>query len=145
MTKVRKPGRPAGSTILYVAAGLFAVTAAASVVNNLFSFWTAVDQYVAQGYSAQEVVSGLLPSQLLPDLFRSIVVYGGVAAVVFGLGQINHRLFRVLAHANEDEVPASLEQGEGQDQDADLRTPDSAAYSEAVDAESVDSVAPDGR
>lgn len=145
MSKVRKIGRPAGSTVLFAAAGLFALTAVASVVNNLVSFWSAVDQYVAQGYAAQEVISGLLPSQLLPSLFQSIVVYGGVAAVVFGLGQISQRLSLVLAHAAASEVPAPSAGGEEQEQDAELEILANAESQDAVGPESIQPAAPDGR
>jgi len=145
LTKVRKIKRPAGSTILYVAAGLFTLTAAASVVNNLFSFWSAVDQYVAQGYSAQEVVSGLLPSQLLPGLFQSVVVYGGVAAVVFGLGQINHRLSRVPDHGAAREVPDPSAAGEEQEQETELEILGDVDGKVAVDLASTEPAAPDGR
>lgn len=96
MTRVKRPRRLAGTTALNIAAATIALTAIASLVNNIVSFWNAVDQYVAQGYTAAEVVSGLLPSQLLPSLFESIAVYGGLAAVAFGLGLVNQRLAAMM-------------------------------------------------
>lgn len=142
MTKKRTSKRPLGSIVMNVAVGVLAATAVASLVNNLYSFWTAVDQYVAQGYTTQEVVSGLLPSQLLPGLFQSIAVYGGIAAVVFGLGQINSRLASVPAPSLMPAVPDASPAEQLTDCEP---APDEPSCAETAEAALAEPVAPAGR
>ncbi|KAJ52386.1 hypothetical protein BD780_001180 [Clostridium tetanomorphum] len=81
---------------LYVAALMIALIAVSSLINNIMIFKDAVTQYVAQGYTYTEVIKQLIPMQLLPGVFESIAVYGGIASVLFAAGTINEKVSKSL-------------------------------------------------
>lgn len=93
---LKKPKRPAGSIVLYVAAIAVTIIGVAYLVTNIVLFQKTVVQYVAQGYPADAVVSQLLPTQLLPGIYEPIAVYGGIALILFGVGMINQKISKCL-------------------------------------------------
>lgn len=84
--------RTAGSVVLYVAAVISALIAVASLVNNILLFRSIVNQYTTQGYAAAEIINQLLTTQLLPEAFKSIALYGGIAGLLMGLGMIYQKV-----------------------------------------------------
>lgn len=80
----------------YIASIIATIIGIASLVTNITLFTKTVKQYVSQGYSQTTVVSQLLPSQLLPSLFETVVVYFGIAVILFGIGLINKKLSQVF-------------------------------------------------
>jgi len=80
------------STVLFASAIVVLLIAISSLVNTVRAYMGAIAQYVEQGYESAEVVSQLLPNQLLPGIFESVAVYGGIALLLFGVGMINHKL-----------------------------------------------------
>lgn len=95
-TKKKKSKKIVSSVILYVAAIVVALIGIALLVDNVIIFRTTVSQYVAQGYSAATVEQQLIPSQLLPAIFNSIGIYGGISFVLVGIGITNTKLSRHL-------------------------------------------------
>lgn len=92
------------STTLYIAAAVVALIAVASLVDNIMLYRNSVSQYVAQGYPVALVVKQLIPSQLLPGLFDTISVYGGIALVLFSAGVINKKVSKCLSLLTKSEV-----------------------------------------
>lgn len=84
------------SIVLYIVASVVALVGIASLVNNILLFRNSVNQYVAQGYSVATVNKQLIPSQLLPGIFQSIALYGGIAFVLLGAGIINKKVSKCL-------------------------------------------------
>lgn len=88
----KKSKRIIGSIVLYVAASVVALIAVALLVNNILLFRNIVNQYTTQGYAAEEVIKQLLTSQLLPEIFKSVALYGGIAGLLMGLGMIYQKV-----------------------------------------------------
>jgi hypothetical protein len=84
------------STTLYIAASVVALIAVGSLIDNIMLYKSTVTQYVAQGYPVALVIKQLIPSQLLPGLFDTIAVYGGIAFVLFSAGIINKKVSECL-------------------------------------------------
>lgn len=84
------------SIILYVAAAVVAIIGVALLFNNIILFKKTVAQYVSQGYAAATVTSQLIPSQLLPGIFESFAMYGGIAIILLAAGIINKKVSRCL-------------------------------------------------
>lgn len=93
---LKKSKRPAASNILYVTSIVVTIIGIAYLVTNIVLFQKNVAQYVAQGYPTATVISGLLPSQLLPGIYEPIAVYGGIALILFGAGMINQKISKCL-------------------------------------------------
>jgi hypothetical protein len=85
------------STVLYISAIIVALIAIALLVINIRQYTTMVNQYVAQGYPAAEVVKQFLPNQLLPGIFQAVGLYGGMALVLFGVGAANKKTANCLS------------------------------------------------
>lgn len=94
--KLKSRQRPVSTTVLYTFAAITALSAVALLINNVLLFRDTIAQYVAQGYPYADVFWGLLPGQLLPGVFQPIAVYGGISALLFGAGLINHKLTKGL-------------------------------------------------
>ncbi|MDD3223804.1 MAG: hypothetical protein PHX70_03695 [Clostridium sp.] len=91
------------STIfLYCAAVVVALIGIALLINNIVLVKKTISQYVAQGYSASTVMQSMLYSTLLPDIFNSIGIYGGIAAALFGIGKINDKISLAALDTKED-------------------------------------------
>jgi len=89
--------------VIYAVAIIVLLIGIAFLVNNIILFKNTVFHYASQGYPSAEVVKQLLPSQLLPGIFESVAVYGGIAAVLFCAGTINQKLSYLTASvSNED-------------------------------------------
>jgi predicted permease len=99
-----KSKRSSSSIVLYVAGSVVALIAVALLINNIMLFKDNVNQYVAQGYPAADVIKQLIPSQLLPGIFEPIAVYGGIAFVLFYAGLINQKVSKCLMLLTEVEV-----------------------------------------
>lgn len=86
---------------LYCAALVVAIIGIALLVNNIVLVKKTVSQYVAQGYSASTVMQSMLYSTLLPDIFNSIGIYGGIAAGLFGIAKVNDTVSLSAVCVNE--------------------------------------------
>lgn len=100
----KKSGKSAFSIVLIAAASVVALIGIVLLVNNIVLFNKTVSQYVAQGYPADMVRSELLPTQLLPGLFESIGVYGGIAFVLFGIAVVNKKVSKLFAMLGNTEA-----------------------------------------
>lgn len=80
------------SKVLYVIASIVGIMGVVLLADNIYIFKSTVDQYVTQGYTIADVVKGLLPSQLLPGIFESIAIYGGIAFILLGVGIANKKI-----------------------------------------------------
>jgi hypothetical protein len=94
--KPKNTKRSTSTVVMYVAVSITAIITIASLVNNIILFLQNVAQYVAQGYPVAEVIKQLLPAQLLPGLFESLAVYGGIAFLIFTAGSINQKVSQCL-------------------------------------------------
>jgi hypothetical protein len=96
------------SKFLYIAAAIAAIIALALLIDNIWLFKNNIDQYVAQGYPSAEVLKQLIPAQLLPGIFEPLVVYGGIALILWWLGILNRRISACMPAENRV-VPDSNE------------------------------------
>lgn len=95
--KVSKKSRKSPVTIImYVVASIVAIAGVTLLVNNIILFRNTVNQYVAQGYDYNMVISQLIPSQLLPGICESVGVYGGITFALLGVGTINEKTSKCL-------------------------------------------------
>lgn len=99
--------QPISSIVLYTAGTVVALIAIAFLVNNVILFKNAVAQYVAQGYPSAEVMSQLIPNQLLPGVFEPVAVYGGIAFLLFGVGILNQKVSKGLKMLTKEETTSS--------------------------------------
>ena len=84
------------SIVLYVVASIIALAGVALLVDNIFIFRKAVNDYVAQGYAIDVVYKQLIPAQLLPGIFEPIAVYGGIALILLGISKLNKKISKCL-------------------------------------------------
>ncbi len=92
------------STVMYIAAAVVGLVGIALLINNIYLFNKTVSQYVAQGVDAALVKKELLPTQLLPGIFQSIGIYGGIAFALLGIGIANKKVSKCLMQLNKDNV-----------------------------------------
>jgi hypothetical protein len=92
-----------------VAAAVAGVIAVALLIDNIMLFKNNVAQYVAQGYPSSEVLKQLIPAQLLPGIFEPLVLYLGIALVLWGLGLINQKL-SICQAETKDEISTNVAQ-----------------------------------
>ncbi len=85
------------SVVLYIVASVIALIGLALLVDNIYMFKNTVNQYVAKKYPMDIILKQLIPSQLLPEIFNSIAVYGGIAFVLLGVGKVNKKVSKCLA------------------------------------------------
>ncbi|WP_051541857.1 hypothetical protein [Clostridium lundense] len=90
--------------VLYTVGSVVALIAVSSLINNIMMFKEAITQYVAQGYNYTEVIKQLISVQLLPGVFESIAMYGGMSVVLFAAGVINEKVSKSLVILSEAEV-----------------------------------------
>lgn len=76
---------------MYVTSIIVAVMAIAFLINNAMVYDKLVTGYVGQGYAKTDVTAELLPNQLLPSIFQS-VIYLGIAVMLWSAGLINKKL-----------------------------------------------------
>ncbi|ODA42451.1 hypothetical protein [Desulfosporosinus sp. BG] len=117
---------PISTIIMYTCSTVVTLIAVAFLLNNIFLFKDTVTQYVAQGYSADEVVKQLVPSQLLPGIFEPIAIYGGIALILFSAGLINHKISYSLKSLDDVEIEAG---------DTDISKQDDSENENAKDVE----------
>ena len=92
----KKTKKSALSIVMYISASIVALLAVSLLVNNIILFNNNVAMYVDQGYPANVIVKQLIPSMLLPGIFESIAVYGGIALVLLAAGLINQNISKCL-------------------------------------------------
>jgi TRAP-type mannitol/chloroaromatic compound transport system permease small subunit len=80
------------SILLYIAASLAAIMGIVLLVDNVYIFNSTVNQYVAQGYAASDVMKSLIPSQLIPGIIEAFAIYGGIALILLGVGIVNKKI-----------------------------------------------------
>ena len=85
------------SIIYYVAAVVVLLVGAAYLVINVRYYNTMVAGYVAQGYAAADVTAQLIPQKLLPGIFEPVGIFGGIAAVLWGIGMLSQKLSALKA------------------------------------------------
>ncbi len=95
---------PVSSIVLYVAFSVTALLALASLINTIIIYGDNVAHYVKMGYPAAEVTKQLVRTQLLPGIFESIAITGGIAIILLGAGIINHKISKCLILLNKNEV-----------------------------------------
>ena len=103
--KQKKSKPPISTIVMYAGAIIVALISIAFLVNNVQLFNSLVTQYVSQGYSAAEVNKQLLPNQLLPGIYQTIV-YIGVALILWGAGVINKKVGLCLKMLGQNNVNA---------------------------------------
>lgn len=84
------------SIVLYVVASIIALAGVALLVDNIFIFRKAVNDYVTQGYAIDVVYKQLIPEQLLPGVFEPIAVYGGIALILRSIGKLYKKVSKCL-------------------------------------------------
>lgn len=100
----KKSGKSSFTIVMYITALIVAILAITLLVDNIYLFRSAVNQYVAQGYPATTVTSQLIPSQLLPGIIEPVAGYGGVAFVLFGIGIINKKISKHSVVLTENDM-----------------------------------------
>lgn len=91
--KIReKPVIAIGSILLYVAALVVFLAGAALLITNILNYNSTVAAYVKQGYQLAAVTKQLIPQQLLPGIFNSIGIFGGIACAIMGIGLVNQKV-----------------------------------------------------
>ena len=108
----------AKSTIFfYAASAIILVIGIVSLASQVNYFNTVVAQYVAQGYEKAEVLSQLMPSQLLPSVFSTLSANLGLSAVLFGLGLLSQKLSALMPQeeVTSEEVSEAAEMIDGAD------------------------------
>lgn len=136
------------SKIIYAAAIIAALVGFALLINNILLFRKAVSQYTSQGYSAATIERQLIPSQLIPGIFESVVLYGGVAFILACIGKVNKKVSMCLEllskDTNEDETYVkedkntntdNIDEKDGTSKDTD-NTDEKSETSEDKDAQS---------
>lgn len=99
----------AKSTIFfYAASAIILVIGIVSLASQVNYFNTVVAQYVAQGYEKAEVLSQLMPSQLLPSVFSTLSANLGLSAVLFGLGLLSQKLSTLMPQEEVTETFVEL-------------------------------------
>ncbi len=118
------------STIIYyVAAVVVLLVGAAYLVINVRYYNTMVAGYVAQGYDAADVTAQLIPQKLLPGIFEPVGIFGGIAAVLWGIGLLSQKLSTIMAF--NDSICCCCDE----ETDADGDAPEEAANEEAASTE----------
>ncbi|BAH06564.1 hypothetical protein [Clostridium kluyveri] len=95
----KKSSKFSSWTAFYIAALVTLLVGIALLVNDIILFRKTVNQYVAQGYSANVVLGQLVPSQLLPGIFQFIGLYGGIVCILIGIGIINKKLSKIFGES----------------------------------------------
>lgn len=121
--KKKRARRQRSTRALHASAIVVALIAVAFLINNLLLFRDTVNQYVAQGYAAADVVRGLLPGQLVPGVFQPIAVYGGIAMLLYAAANINHQLSLSLGLLDQPSSPGQAADSDDQPA-AESTTPD---------------------
>lgn len=92
------------SIALYVGGSIVALMGLALLFNNIKLYSDTFSQAVAMGYDASQVNAQLLPSQLLPGLFESIGLYGGLSILLFCTGLIYQKASPYMNQSASDEI-----------------------------------------
>lgn len=124
---------PVSSIVLYVASSVTAILALASLINTIIIYNGNVDHYVKVGYPASEVIKQLVQTQLLPGLFQSIALYGGIAVVLLGAGIINHKISSCLFMFNKNPISNATASGFVPEDNSPAESPDSGKQEEITE------------
>lgn len=85
------------SVFLYGSAVVMAGIGSAALYSQMSNFNALVAQYVEQGYDKAEVLSQLVPNQLMPAVYNTVSVNLGFALALLGLGIIAQKLSNLKA------------------------------------------------
>lgn len=96
MNPTKKAPITKSTVFFYAASAIILVIGIVSLASQVNYFNTVVEQYVAQGYEKAEVLSQLMPSQLLPSVFSILSANLGLSAVLFGLGLLSQKLSAMM-------------------------------------------------
>ena len=107
---LKKVVRVKSSIVLYIAGSVVAIMGIALLVTNVMYFNTLVGNYVSQGYTTAAVYKQLVPSQLLPAIFNSIGIYGGISVLLIGAGIINKKVTKVTEATEVDEIATDIKE-----------------------------------
>lgn len=91
----KKTSTPKGSMVLYIIGTIVAIVGIISLVDYLMIFASQFSTYLADGYSYDTVFNYLMPG-LVTQICSYIANYLGIAALLFGAGIINTKIFRIL-------------------------------------------------
>ena len=91
----KKSVTPKGSMVLYIIGVIVAIVGIISLVDYLMLFASEFSSYLTQGYAYDTVFNYLMPT-LVTQLCSYIATYLGIAALLFGAGIINTKVFRIL-------------------------------------------------
>lgn len=80
------------SVFLYGSAVVMAGIGSAALYSQMSNFNALVAQYVEQGYNKAEVLSQLVPNQLMPAVYNTVSVNLGFTLALIGLGILAQKL-----------------------------------------------------
>lgn len=92
------------STALYIGGLIVALMGIALLFNTIKLYSDTFAQAIAMGYDTSQVNAQLLPSQLLPGIFESIGLYGGISMILCYMGLIYQRVSDAMLRPKTDEV-----------------------------------------
>lgn len=108
----RKSKKFSISVLLYVIAAIVALLGVILLTDDIYIFKSTVNQYVMQGYIAEDVMKSLIPVQLLPQIIETLALYGGMTFALLGIGIANNKISKYLTNlnvvANDDVMDESL-------------------------------------
>lgn len=104
MNATKKAPVSKSTIFFYAASAIILVIGIVSLVSQVNYFNTVVAQYVAQGYEKAEVLSQLMPSQLLPSVFSILSANLGLSAILFGLGLLSQKISVLMPQEEMTEV-----------------------------------------
>lgn len=108
MNPTKKVPMAKSTIFFYGASAIILVIGIVSLASQVNYFNTVVAQYVAQGYEKAEVMSQLMPSQLLPSVFSILSANLGLSAVLFGLGLLSQKLATLMPQEEVTETVVEL-------------------------------------
>lgn len=91
----KKSVTPKGSIVLYIIGVIVAIVGIISLGDYLMLFVSEFSSYLTQGYAYDTVFNYLMPT-LVTQICSYIATYLGIAALLFGAGAINTKVFRLL-------------------------------------------------
>ncbi|WKY48244.1 hypothetical protein Q5O24_02610 [Eubacteriaceae bacterium ES3] len=83
MNQTQNAGKTKLSLSLFIGGIIAALFGATNIIVSIVMFKDNLDYYVSMGYDSSEVMGQLFPTQLLPTLLEGVVLYGGIALLLF--------------------------------------------------------------
>lgn len=91
--KNKKNKKSALPKILTVSASVAALIGVGLLASAIYQFCYYIQEYTAQGYSTSLVIKSFLMTQLVPGVAEALVVYGGIALILFSIRKIYIKIF----------------------------------------------------